>query len=181
MRKKHQAIDHSVWGIRAGLSGQKSDAHELFIESSLMVLSKQDMDDLRLLPKERDAFYAAYGSRHPDEGSVAISGIGGKFFRFIHEVQLGDIVLYPCRLNKKIYFGEVVGRYFYDDSINKEFPHRRKVCWKGSFPKQALSESARREIGAARTFFRLTKHVEEFECLIAKNVARERGRERVRA
>jgi predicted Mrr-cat superfamily restriction endonuclease len=168
MKSKTGPIGHSLWGIRAGLSGDKSDAHDLFIKCRLIALKKQGVGDLRLLPKKRDAFYAAYESTHRDARRVAIHGIGGKFFRFIHEIQLGDNVFYPCRFNGLIYVGEVVGRYFYDDSINASLPHRRKVRWKGSFPKQTLSEFARREIGAARTLFRIKTHVEEFACLIAK-------------
>jgi len=155
-----------MWVIRAG---QNSAAHQFFIERGLIVLAKQDMGDLRRLPKERSAFYVAYAAHHPAGGREAISGIGGKFFRFIHEVCVGNLILYPCRLDKRIYFGEVAGAYFYDGSHGEEYPHRRKVRWQGSFPKSALSEFGRRELGAARTFFRFTKHVEELKRLIAKN------------
>ena len=168
MKSKTGPIGHSLWGIRAGLSGERSDAHDLFIKCGLMALKKQGMGDLRLLRKKRDTFYAAYESTHSDAGRVAICGIGGKFFRFIHEIQVGDNVLYPCRFNGLIYVGEVVGRYFYDDSINASLPHRRKVRWKGTFPKQTVSKFARRELGAARTLFRIKTNVEEFVRLIAK-------------
>lgn len=155
-----------LWVIRAG---KNSEAHQLFIENGLIVLARQDMGNLRLLQKERTAFYAAYASHHHADGQVAIRGIGGKFFRFIHEVCVGNLILYPCRLDKRIYFGEVAGRYFYDDSHGEEYPHRRKVNWQGSFPKSALSEFGKRELGAARTFFRFTKNVEELIRLIAKH------------
>jgi len=159
-------LTQTFWVIRAG---KNSEAHQLFIESGLIVLARQDMGNLRLLPKERSAFYAAYASHHQADGQVAIGGIGGKFFRFIHEVCVGNFILYPCRLDRRIYFGEVTGTYFYDNSHGEKYPHRRKVRWQGSFPKSALSEFGRRELGAARTFFRFTKHVEELKKLIAKN------------
>jgi len=135
MKNKTGPIGHSLWGIRAGLLGEKSDAHDLFIKCGLMALKKQRMGDLRLLPKKRDAFYTAYESTHRDAGDVATRGIGGKFFRFIHEIQLGDNVLYPCRFDRSVYVGEVVGQYFYDDSINASLPHRRKGLLEGVVPK----------------------------------------------
>ena len=159
-------LKQTIWVIRAG---QNSAAHQLFLDNCLIVLAKQDMGDLRLIPKERSAFYATYASRHSDDGRVAITGIGGKFFRFIHEVRVGDLILYPCRLDKRIYFGEAIGTYYYNASPGEEHPHRRKVRWHGSFQKSALSISGRRELGAARTLFRFTKHVEALKRLIVKH------------
>ena len=161
--------EKTIWAIRAG---QKAAAHKLFIENRLIALADAGLGDLRALPKERRAFYGAYGSRHPAEGRVAICGIGGKFFRFVHEVRNGDLVLYPCLLDKMIYFGFVTGSYLYDRSHNTNFPHCRKVRWEGSVPKKALSESARRELGAARTFFRFKNHTQEIRGLMTKRRSR---------
>lgn len=154
----------SVWVVRAGA---KSSAHELFMKHGFIVLARQKMGDLRLLPKDRQAFYAILASIHPSWKRKAVSGIGGKFFRFIHEVSVGNVILYPCRLDKRIYFGKAVGAYFYDDSHGQEFPHRRKVRWEGSFKKSDLSEFAARELGAARTFFRFSKNLDELIKLTA--------------
>ena len=148
--------------IRAGLESADhgSAAHSLFINDGVIVLIEQGMKDMRALPKDRQAFYTAYKSRHASEGITAIKGIGGKFFRFVHEVKVGDNILYPCRLDMKIYFGVVTGSYFYD-STRKEFPHSRCVSWLTSFPKKELSLYAKRELNTARTFFLLKKNAEE--------------------
>jgi restriction system protein len=160
----------TVWVIRAG---QMSSAHHLFIKKSLIVLADQGMGNLRLIPKRRSAFYSVYSSCHSAGSQTEISGIGGKFFRFIHEMNVGDLVLYPCRLDQKIYFGKVTGAYFYDISKAEEYPHRRKVRWEGSFPKGLLSESCKKELGAARTFFRFLRHVEELKELITAPAVQE--------
>jgi restriction system protein len=168
--RNSQLNSKPVWVIRAG---QMAAAHKLFTENGFIVLADAGLGDLQSLPKERQAFYAAYGSRHATEGRVAIRGIGGKFFRFVHEVHKGDLVLYPCILDKMVYFGVVTGSYLYDLSLDPDFPHRRKVRWEGSIPKKALSESARRELGAARTFFGFTKHIQEIQKAMAnRRVAR---------
>jgi len=154
-----------IWVIRAG---KNASAHGLFIEKSLIVLGDAGLGDLKELPKERRAFYTLYESKHPDEGFVAVHGIGGKFFRFVHEIRLGDLVLYPCLLDKRVYFGVVTGRYLYDQALDQDYPHRRKVRWDGSFARVSLSQSARREMGAARTLFQFKSHVTEIEKLISK-------------
>lgn len=157
MKKQVLNIDKPLWVIRAGLS---SAAHDLFIKKRLIVLMEQEMGDLRALPKERQAFYSAFQLKHAGEAIQATSGIGGKFFRFIHEVKIGDYILYPCRIDMKIYFGVVTGPYCYTAS-RREFPHSRRVVWKTSFPKKALSLFARRELNTARTFFVLKNNADE--------------------
>ena len=163
MKRKIHHTNKPLWVIRAGL---RSAAHDLFIDHGLVVLMKQEMEDLRRLPKDRQAFYAAYHSKHAGEGRTAISGIGGKFFRFIHEVQVGDYVLYPCRLDKMVHFGVVAGRYFYEASRG-DFPHSRKVDWIASFPKKTLSLYSKRELNTARTFFCFKKNADEIHRRIA--------------
>ena len=160
--KKSSLQGKIIWCIRAG---PNAAAHSLFVEHGLVVLPAQGFGDLRLLPKEREAFYAAYGKHHADEGMTAIAGIGGKFFRFIHEIENDDLVLYPCLPDKKIHYGVVAGPYAYEKS-QKDFPHRRKVIWKGAFAKSILSEPARRELGAARTLFQLKNNADEIRKVI---------------
>src|SRR5262249_25087503 len=42
----------------------------------------------------------AYRRAHPDETRQRSSGVGGKFFRFTHEVSVGDLVVYPSLRDK---------------------------------------------------------------------------------
>ena len=167
MKSQTKTNDIQIWVIRAGEGGE---AHDLFMKQNLIVLSHTKMGDLRLLPKERLAFYDAYASRHPEKGRVSIRGIGGKFFRYMHEVKIEDQVLYPCIRDKRIYIGNVTSEYRYDPSLNSQFPHHRNVNWHVAIPKNSLSESAQRELGAARTFFRYKNHAEEIQRLLAKNL-----------
>jgi restriction system protein len=160
MSNQSKTTPKRLWVIRAG---KKGDAHDLFMGQCLIVLEHQELGDLRKLQPNRSAFYKAYAAKHPDDGKVAIGGIGGKFYRFIHEIKVGESVLYACLLDKNIYHGKVTGEYFYDQESKKTFPHRRKIQWQGWFPKKSLSEFARRELGAARTLFEITKNFDEIK------------------
>jgi restriction system protein len=163
MKQNKRHTKKPFWVVRAGL---QSAAHDLFMDRGRIVLMSQEMGDLRALPKDRQAFYEAYRSKHDSDGETAISGIGGKFFRFIHEMRVGDHVLYPCRLDKIVYFGVVTGPYVYDAS-QADFPHFRKVHWIASFPKKVLSLYSKRELNTARTFFCFKKNAEEIYRRIA--------------
>jgi predicted Mrr-cat superfamily restriction endonuclease len=155
-----------VWAIRAG---EKGAAHEIFVNQSLIVLPEQAMGDLSSLPPERVAFYEAFAAGGHKDNRTAVRGVGGKFFRFVHEMKVGDTVLYPCILDKKIHFGIIRGGYRYDAGLSEKFPHTRRVLWSGAFPKAVLSEYAKRELGAARTLFRVKTHVAEIRELLAKD------------
>lgn len=145
-----------IWVIRAGQGG---DAHNLFLEKHVVGLSNASLGDLTKLGAERAAFYDAYREAHPDETRTGSAGIAGKFFRMIHEVRPGDLMIYPALPNKNIYIGDVTGEYSFVQM--SEFPHQRAVKWLYVIPKAEVSQAARYELGAARTFFEFKKNVQE--------------------
>lgn len=146
----------STWGIRAGKKGK---AHDLFLDEGVIALEDAELGDLCQLEPDRDSFYSAYRELFPDDTRTGSAGIAGKFFRFAHEIKVGDLVVYPALPNKQVYVGEVVGEYEYVSS--SEYPHQRKVKWKYVIPKSEFSRPAQYELGAARTFFQFKKNVDE--------------------
>jgi len=156
-------IYKSIWVIRAGRNGE---AHNFFMNHSMIVLSDAEMGDLSKLDHTRDIFYKTYREKHPRDTRTGSAGIAGKYFRFVHNVQIGDLVLYPALKSKLIYIGRVKGLYVYDESVDSDFPHHRSVRWELTIPKSILSETATRELGAARTFFKYKTHHDEIRQLI---------------
>lgn len=148
-----------LWGLRAGKGG---GAHTFFLTNNLLVLDHEDMGDLALIEPNREAFYQKVAEVRPSDTRTGIAGIGGKFYRFAHEMSVGDIIVYPCLLDKKVYLGAIQGTYQYVPTTSPEYPHRRKVRWIGSIPKTSLSQPAIREMGAARTLFEITTNKAEF-------------------
>jgi restriction system protein len=151
--------DPNVWVVRAGRGG---DAHELFLNQQMIALSDAGLGDLRKLRHSRDAFYDVYRSLHPDTTRASLAGVAGKFYRFAHEIIIGDIIVYPSIVDSQVHIGVVTGRYIFPKRHYAEYPHQRSVIWQCSIPKTSLSESVRREMGAARTFFRITRHASIF-------------------
>jgi predicted Mrr-cat superfamily restriction endonuclease len=144
----------TTWAIRAGVGGE---AHELFLECGVIALADPGMGDLNRLPQERESFHRAYRQLHPSEPRTSTAGAAGKFFRFVHDVGSGDIILYPSVRDKVIYVGAVAGAYIFQQDAEDAFQHRREVRWLGSISKRQLSESSQRELGAARTFFEVRR------------------------
>ncbi len=157
--------DNTIWVIRAGFKGE---IHDLFLERSQIALANQKMGDLRLINGSRDEYYKRFSRLYPDLGRTSVAGIGGKFFRFAKEIKNGDFILYPCRLDGKVHYAEVTSSYCFTKDNFAGHPHRRKVRWLGLFSKDSLSDFARREIGAARTLFKISRNQDEIQKLIAK-------------
>jgi restriction system protein len=154
-----------VWTMRAG---EKGSADDYFVNRNIVVLKGQGFEDLNQIESTRQAFYQVYSSKNPDVSRSAIAGIGGKFYRFVHEMKIGEFVLYPSLKNRMVYCGEIMGKYKFDHE-DKEFPHQREIRWITSFPKKNLSKKAQYELGAARTLYKYKNNIKEiFEKL--KNI-----------
>ena len=144
------------WGIRAGKGGE---AHKLFLEKCVVALADAELGDLMLIEAKRDSFYSAYRKLHPSETRTGSAGIGGKFFRFVHEMAVGDYIVYPALSDKQVYICVVTSEYFYVQS--SEYQHQRAVKWIYVIPKLELSKRACQELGAARTFFEFKNNLQE--------------------
>jgi restriction system protein len=154
--KKFKQSQH-LWVVRAG---EKGSADDYFIKMNIIVLKKQGFEDLSQIEPTRQSFYQVYRSKNLDASRTAIAGIGGKFFRFIHEMKTGEFVLYPSLKNRMVYCGEIMGEYKYDRR-HKEFPHQREIRWIASVPKKNLSKKAQHELGAARTLYKYKNNIKE--------------------
>jgi restriction system protein len=155
-KPENKSRDARIWGIRAGKGGE---AHDLFIGECVIALADADLGNLAKLPKSRDDFYTAYRKKHPEETKTGSAGIGGKFFRFIYEINVGDLVVYPALPDKTIYVGYISADYTFAKA--SPFPHQRSVAWTFMIPKSDFSLAARYELGAARTFFEFKKNAKE--------------------
>jgi len=156
-RPKKDDACRIAWVIRAGIGG---NADNRFITKKRLALSDPGLGDLSRIEPNRESFYRAYESVRPEDTRAAVTGIGGKFFRFAHQMQLGDVVLYPSSKTREVHVGVVIGKYMFAER-DVEFPHQRKVRWMASFPKSSLSRTAQYELGAARTLFRYKRHLSE--------------------
>lgn len=158
-----------AWVIRAGenRAGTVKDAHHFFMTRNMIALSDSGLGDLSLLSPQREAFYTAYRKVHPHDSTHGSSSIAkGKYFRFVHEVQSGDYVLYLSVKEQRVYVATIVSGYRFDESEATRLPHQREVQWKWVFPKQLLTDDGQGELGAARTFYQYKRHIDEVQAIL---------------
>jgi restriction system protein len=111
---------------------------------------------------DRNAFKAAISEKIPDVKTGAQPVYAGILYRFTHEIQAGDLVVYPSKHDRMVNIGKVTGELIHITDEKDEYPNHRGVEWIGQFPRSEFSQSALNEIGAFITLFLIKKHRHEF-------------------
>ncbi len=150
-----------IWGIH-------TLDDNLFLKDNIIAIGWSKMGDLSLLEASRDAFKSKYSQVYPDSKKGSIATGAGMLFRFSHEVQIGDYVVFPSKINREINIGVVDGDYVYDPS-QAEYVQTRKVKWLKHLPRTAFSQGALYEIGSALTFFTVKNYADEFMAALDKD------------
>jgi restriction system protein len=149
----------TVWGIHAG---RFSEADSLFIKKNLVALGWEKMGDLSTIQPDREHFKGRVLEVYPDTSPGAVPNVAGQPFRFIHEMKVGDVVIYPSRNDRQIHIGIVQGEYKYDPSMDARFPHTRRVKWSKTLPRTSFTQGALYEIGSAMSLFQVRNYADEF-------------------
>lgn len=158
--------EKTIWGIHAGRAGEAGD---LFIKHNVIALGWVEMGDLRVLPPDREAFKKKQQEAYPGKREGYYPIASGQLFRFVHEAKNGDIVVYPNRIDQKIYIGNITGEYRYNPALDDRFPQQRAVKWLKSFPRAKFSQGALYETGSAMSFFQIKNFAADFlEALTGK-------------
>lgn len=153
----------TLWGVHMGAYHDTRP-----IDHDYIAIGWPRMGDLAKLAADREAFKAKLADVYPEAKKGAVPVQGGVLFRFIHELEPGDIVIYPSKADRMVNLGEITGDYAHAQEdiaaglLPSETPHRRKVRWLQCLPRTTFSQSALHEIGSALTLFQVTTHAEEF-------------------
>jgi len=149
----------TMWGIHGGATG---DADSLFRTRNVVALGWDEMPDLATLEADREAFKGALAATFPAKTAMQVANNAGQLYRFVHEMEQGDLVVYPSKATRRIFIGRVIGPYKHDGSDEPSYPHRREVAWIGDFPRTRFSQGALQESGSAMSFFQIKNYADEF-------------------
>lgn len=150
-----------IWGIHT-----KDD--NMFLQKSVIAIGWKDMGDLSKIEASREAFKEHYMQVYPDAKKGSVANGAGMLYRFAHEVQVGDYVVYPSKIDRMINLGTVESEYIYDgDAV--EYVQQHKVKWLKHLPRTAFSQGALYEIGSAMSFFSVKNYSDEYLAALDKN------------
>ncbi len=149
----------TVWGIHAGSEGQ---AGSLFIKKGVIAIGWKDLGDLSGIKADRETYKARIAEAYPDTKTGAIPVHAGVLFRFVHEMQIGDLVVYPAKHERAVYIGVIDGQYKYSPNLDSNYCNTRAVKWGKPLPRTTFTQGALFEIGSAVTLFLVKNYSDEF-------------------
>lgn len=153
--------EKKIWGIHTQNDNR-------FLNKDLIAIGWRDFGDLTKVEASRDAFKAHYIEAYPDAKKRQIEHGAGMLYRFIHEVQIGDYVVFPSKSDRKINIGIVEGGYYFEAN-DGEYVQRRKVKWLKHLPRLNFSQGALYEVGSAMSFFSVKNYADEFLSALDKD------------
>lgn len=154
-----ESKDAVIWGIHGGRTG---DADSLFLRRDFIALGWHEVGDLSKLKADREAFKKAVAKAYPDKKPLGVANNAGQLFRFVHEMQTGDLVVYPSKQDRQVHIGRVEGSYVHDPAHVPGYPNRRPVKWLTAAARTRFSQGALYEIGSALSFFQVSTFADEF-------------------
>ena len=115
-----------VWLYKPGEQGSKWG---LMCELGLMGIGWSKLGDLRQYKKD-DEIESKLNELYPAKnGSLKRINDKPANWDMCNTISKGDIIIAASGLHKLLGYGEVVGDYFYDETIDDEFASFRKVNW----------------------------------------------------
>lgn len=150
-----------VWGIH-------TQDDKLFLQDSVIAIGWREYGDLSTVPATREDFKQRYLAVYPDAKKQSAANSAGMLYRFAHEAQKGDYVVFPSKSDRMINIGIIEGDYFYAADAH-EYVQQRKVKWLKHFPRTNFSQGALYEIGSAMSFFMIKNYADEFLTALDKN------------
>ena len=153
-----------IWGIH-------TEDDSLFLQNSIIAIGWKQIGDLLAVENNRDAFKQKYAETYPDKTKQQIANSAGMLYRFCHEMQIGDYIVFPSKIDRKINLGIVESSYIYEPTA-VEYVQQRRVKWLKHLPRTAFSQGALYEIGSAMSFFAVRNYGDEFlEALNSRKVS----------
>lgn len=146
--------EKKIWGIH-------TYDEALFLKDDKMAIGWKEIGNLREIPANRDDYKKKYVQVYPDASKGAVATCAGMLYRFCHEVQIGDYVVYPSKSDRMINIGEITGDYEFVPDAH-EYVQQRNVKWLKRIPRTSFSQGALYEIGSALSFFAVKNYADEF-------------------
>ena len=152
--------EKKIWGIH-------TQDESLFLKDGKIAIGWKAIGNLQEIPANRDDFKDKYVQVFPDAKKGSIPTSVGMLYRFCHEIQKGDYIIYPSKSDRMINIGQVTGDYEYVADAH-EYVQQRDVKWLKHIPRTYFSQGALYEIGSALTLFAVKNYSDEFMAALDK-------------
>jgi restriction system protein len=128
------------------------------------------MGDLAKIGCDRDAIKTAVAKAYPDAKPGAIPNYAGQLLRFVCEMKIGDLILYPSRRDRTVHFARIESAYTYSPQASPQYPNQRSVRWLKAVPRTQFTQGALYELGSAMSLFQIRNYADEYRAALTGDV-----------
>jgi restriction system protein len=142
--------------IRAGSHGEYE---QKFLQEKRVYVTWEELAvDLSKLG-DRKELTEAMNQIYPDSNPRKIRNWVSQVWPFAHEIERGDLVLFPLKTQRAIQIGEITGGYHFEPKGPDPFFHWRPVRWIGeSIPRDHFGQDLLYSLGAFLTICRIQRN-----------------------
>jgi restriction system protein len=146
----------SLYMVRAGRQGEQE---QTVLENRVVAVGWNRLPDLSKL-KSKSELKDLYNSIYEGANQNAVTNMVSQIWRFIHEIQIGDLVALPMKRQPAVAIGRVEGNYEYKE-LASNVRHTRKTKWLKTIPRSEIDQDILYSLGAFMTVCRIERNEAE--------------------
>ena len=143
----------SLWLVRAGSHGEQEEGA---LANNVVTIGWDELPDLSGI-KTREELAELYNRIYPTAKKMEIANYVGQIWRFIHEIQKGDLVALPLKTQSAIAIGKIESNYEYKELANN-IKHIRQVKWLKTIPRSSFDQDILYSLGAFMTVCKIERN-----------------------
>jgi len=143
----------SLWLVRAGRHGEQEHGA---LENNVVTIGWNELSDLSNV-KDRKELAELYTKANPSDKKMQVASGVGQVWRFVREIQKGDIVALPLKTQSAIAIGKVEGEYEYRE-LADNIKHIRRVKWLKTIPRSAFPQDILYSLGSLGTVCKIERN-----------------------
>ena len=141
----------SLWLVRAGRHGEQEQGA---LENNIVTIGWNELPDLSNV-KSRKELTELYIRVHPSAKKAQVAV--GQVWRFVHEIQKGDLVALPLKTQSAIAIGKVEGEYEYK-KLADNIKHIRRIKWLETIPRSTFEQDILYSLGSLMTVCQIERN-----------------------
>lgn len=148
-------MSQNMWKVTAGRGNAFA---EDFLEKNIIALGWLDVGPIEK-GISREQIANQYKSIDPSKTKQQVIAGAGQIYRFLNEMEVGDIVLTYDADKRLYYLGTIASAPHWQEHLVEGLPRVRKVEWSKQVARDRLSVSARNALGAIQALFKVRDEV----------------------
>lgn len=143
----------SLWLVRAGRHGEQEQGA---LDNQVATIGWNELPDLSG-SKSREELRKIYLQFYPKSKKSEVGNKVGQLWRFVRQIQPGDLVALPLKTQSAIAIGKVEGAYEYKQ-LTPNIKHIRRLKWLETIPRSKFDQDILYSLGSLSTVCKIERN-----------------------